>query len=101
MSEQVMSPEFISDVIEHMNTDHVDSLQDYLRAFTSVNGGVNAKMTDLSVSGFELEYQSTAGATDRAWIPFGRAISRPEQVRGALVSMAKRARSHIEGADDI
>ena len=95
MGKEILSPEFVSDVIQHMNSDHVASLQDYLVAFQAVSGAVNPQMTDLSVSGFELEYQSLSGVREKVWIKFGREISRPEQVRGALVALAKRARSDI------
>lgn len=98
-SENVISSGFAEDVIEHMNTDHSDSLLEYAIAFTSANWAKKVLMTDLQSSGFTLLCQSGSGREESVWISFEPQLTRPQQVRGALVSMAKKARS-INGTAD-
>lgn len=96
-TEPVLAVEFISDVIEHMNTDHAESLSHYAVVFGSIDWADSVLMTKLTAGGLELECQSGSSRQECVWIDFEQPIKRPEQVRGVLVAMAKKARGAIEG----
>lgn len=89
--------ESVSSIVEHMNQDHADALQLYMKAYTrvEVTSIENLQMTDIDADGICLTY--TAGDTrSECRILFKEAIgSRLKSVagaRGALVAMVKRAR---------
>lgn len=91
-SDTVLSAEFINEVTEHMNSDHADSLKDYAAAFAAVDWADSVRMTSLTVNGIELLCLSASGGNKSVHVEFAKALNRPEQVRGALVAMAKEAR---------
>lgn len=95
-TDTVLSAEFISEVIEHMNSDHAESLKHYAAAFAEVDWADSVQLTSVTVTGIALECQSASGRKKSAHIEFPQALSRPGQVRGALVAMAKDARRIME-----
>lgn len=100
-SDPVLSAEFITDVTAHMNSDHAESLKDYAAAFASIDWADSVQMISMSVTGIELECQSANGRCEMVCVEFSKPLSRPEQVRGALVAMAKRARQTLEGSTKV
>jgi len=66
-------------IIEHMNKDHADALRHYANGMSSVMTGVDAEGFDLLVAGKKLRLQFDAPVQDM------------EQVRQALIAMAKRS----------
>lgn len=96
---------FVQSVVEHMNHDHADAVLNCVRAFAPAVAGqqhtrwriYQARMTDIDASGFATEITLVSGEVQHLVIAYAAAglppqLERPEQVRSALVTMAKKAR---------
>ncbi len=90
----VLPDEFVSDVITHMNSDHADSLRDYAVAFGGQNNPEHVELIKIDQTQMQLLCRS-AGEVVEISVPLLSAVKRPEQLRGMLVAMAKRAREEI------
>ena len=100
-------PEFIESVVEHMNLDHADAVSNYATAFApeitsrSMGDIRQTRMVDASASGITLEQTYDSGDRRQFFIAFAAAglpqeLEGPEQMRSALVTMAKKARILVE-----
>lgn len=107
MSEQ-FTPSFVESVIEHMNVDHTDAVLNYALAFVPelleqrAEDFEQARMTAIDASGIGIELTTKSGAQKQVTIAYAIAglpalLDGPEQVRSALVTMAKKARQRIDG----
>ena len=96
-------PAFIESVVEHMNVDHDDAVKNYMLAFAPENARQSRgefphiKMVDARATGITLEQTNDSGGSRRFDISFASAglpaeLEGPEQIRSALVAMAKKAR---------
>ena len=92
-----MLPEaFVKDVIEHMNTDHANNLHDFAVAFGGLESPGEVRLTRIDHQNMTLRCAgSGAGAATELTIALLKPVTRPEQLRGMLVAMAKRAREVI------
>ena len=80
--------EIESRMIEHMNSDHVEAMCDYCR-YMNVSIGTNEpKMIALDQLGFSMEIEDRT-----VRYAFEHPCNTPEEVRTALVALAKLARS--------
>lgn len=79
-----------------MNSDHAESLRDYAIAFAKIDWAESVQIISMTVTGIELVCQSASGKKESVYVEFSKPLKRPEQVRGALVAMAKDARQKIE-----
>ena len=101
-------PSFVDSVIEHMNVDHTDAVLNYALAFVPELLGLSAEdfeqaqMTALDASGIGIELTTNSGEQQRVTVAYAAAglpasLEGPQQVRSALVTMAKKARQRIGG----
>jgi putative heme iron utilization protein len=91
----VLPEAFVESVIEHMNTDHAQSLRDYAMAYGNLASVNSVILSGLSEKAMTLECH-IGSRQETLTIPLTIEIKRPEQVRGVLVSMAKQARAQLE-----
>ena len=85
-------------VIAHMNADHADAMVLYCKAFSPGTEITSASMTGVDRYGFDMSAITSHGPRP-VRLAFGKPVSTPEQVRTALISMVKDARSKLaEGA---
>lgn len=84
--------EQVAGICEHMNQDHHRALVDYCKAFSKAGQVEQVKMTHVDRYGFEMSVNTPEG-----WRPvriaFEAPCETPDQVRAALVRMAKAARA--------
>ena len=81
-------------MVAHMNADHADALLLYCKAFTRGNEITSATMTGVDRYGFELSAMTSSGPRP-VRLAFANPVSTPEEVRAALISMVKDARSKL------
>jgi putative heme iron utilization protein len=79
-------------VIAHMNADHADALVLYCKAFSKATEITSASMTGVDRYGFDMSAMTPQGPRP-VRLAFARPVSTPEDVRAALISMVKDARS--------
>lgn len=91
-----LSESYVEKVIQHMNADHKDSLRDYAAAFGGVHFVDNVVLIGLSEHSITLQCD-TNGQSQILDLPLITEITRPQQVRGVLVAMAKEARKKLSG----
>jgi len=82
-------------ILEHMNSDHKDSLVLLARSFAGI-GAKEAAMTSVDRFGFEVRLTTEEGVRG-ARIPFLREVSSPAEVRSVLVEMVGQARQGSMG----
>ena len=81
-------------IISHMNDDHGDTMVLYCRAFSKASDTTEARMTGVDRYGFEMS--ATTGEGPRPIrLAFEEPVSRPGDIRKALVSLADQAREHL------
>ena len=78
-------------IVTHMNDDHADSLLAYAHYFAAMPDAVRARMTGLSVSGFELCVTVSSGAETSVVVPYDPPIRSAIQVRKVAVAMHFKA----------
>ena len=81
-------------VIAHMNADHADAMVLYARAFSKATDIAAASMTGVDRYGFEMSAMTSQGPRP-VRLAFAAPVSTPEEVRAALISMVKDARSKL------
>ena len=79
-----------TDIIQHMNTDHGDSLKLLARAFAGIDSQ-EAAMTSVDRLGFHIRLK-TPGGSRSARIAFSREVGSPAEARSVLIEMVARAR---------
>jgi putative heme iron utilization protein len=90
----VLPQDFVKEVIEHMNTDHANNLHDFAIVFGGLASPGEVRMTHIDHQQMVL-LCSGADAETELTIPLLKPVTKPEQLRGMLVAMAKRARQVI------
>lgn len=81
-------------ILAHMNADHGDALLAYARALAGVADAQAATMTAVDRYGFDLEV-TAAGGVQSARLAFTAPASTAEEVRRAMVALAKAARAAL------
>jgi putative heme iron utilization protein len=81
-------------ILSHMNADHGDAMLAYARALAGVADAQAATMTAVDRYGFDLEV-SAPGGVQRARLAFAAPACTAEEVRRAMVAMAKAARAAL------
>jgi heme iron utilization protein len=82
--------EYKSDIMQHMNADHKDSLILLAKRFAGIEAQ-DAEMTSVDRLGFEVRLKTQDGMHG-ARIAFVREVSDPTQTRQVLVEMVRQAR---------
>jgi putative heme iron utilization protein len=83
-----------ADIIAHMNADHPDAMALYCRAFSKATEVTSASMTGVDRYGFDMSAMTLEGRRP-VRLAFAGPVSTPEEVRAALISMLKDARSKV------
>jgi putative heme iron utilization protein len=83
-------------VIAHMNADHADAMVLYCKAFSKATEITSASMTGVDRYGFDMSAMTPRGPRPIR-LAFDQPVSTPEEVRVALISMVKGARSKLNG----
>ena len=81
-------------VIAHMNGDHTDAMVLYCKAFSKATEVTSASMTGVDRYGFDMSAMTPQGPRP-VRLAFARPVSTPEEVRAALISMVKDAKSKL------
>jgi putative heme iron utilization protein len=79
-------------ILTHMNDDHADSVLAYARVLAGVAEATAATMTAVDRYGFELAATTPSGPR-AARVAFDEPVATGEEVRRAMVQLAKRARA--------
>lgn len=79
-------------IIEHMNTDHADSLTAYCRHFHGFDAQ-DAEMLGIDCDGFDVKAENNAKNSQTFRFQFDAPISDAATARTALVAMSKQART--------
>ncbi len=82
------------DILSHMNGDHGDAVLAYARALGGVADAQAATMTAVDRYGFDLEVSAPGGA-QRARVAFDAPAATAEEVRRAMVALARAARAAL------
>lgn len=95
-----MTPEFAQSVVEHMNQDHADAVLAYAQAFGGRPDAHSAHLVAIDETGMDIQVQTDANApanTERhvIRIDFDTPLDSAEQVRGALIKLARQARQQL------
>lgn len=78
-------------IVAHMNGDHADTLVLYAHELLGAPDATAATMLGVDAAGFDLRLETPAGPRV-VHVPFGGTLATPDEVRRALVAMARRAR---------
>ena len=81
-------------MIAHMNADHADAMVLYCKAFSKATEVTSASMTGVDRYGFDMSAVTQQGRRP-VRLAFAKPVSTPEEVRAALISMVKAARSKL------
>jgi hypothetical protein len=76
---------------DHLNDDHADALLAMARALAGYTDATGARCEGLDRYGLDLEVQTPRGEAP-ARVGFGAPVARAEDLRGATVTLARRAR---------
>ena len=86
---------FSSDIIEHMNDDHADSMVLYCKAMSKATDTVSATMTQIDRYGFEMSANTSEGPRPIR-LAFSNEVSTADEARKELVSLVKKARKKLK-----
>jgi putative heme iron utilization protein len=81
-------------IIAHMNGDHTDAMVLYSKAFSKATQVTSASMTGVDRYGFDISAMTPQGPRP-VRLAFAKPVSTPEEVRAALILMAKDAKSKL------
>ena len=81
-------------MIAHMNADHADAMVLYCKAFSQATEVTSASMTGVDRYGFDMSAMTPQGPRP-VRLAFAKLVSTPAEVRTALISMVKDARSKL------
>jgi heme oxygenase (biliverdin-IX-beta and delta-forming) len=81
-------------IIAHMNRDHPDAIVLYCKAFSKATEVTSASMTGVDRYGFDMSAMTPQGPR-AVRLAFAKPVSTPEEVRAALISMVKDAKSKL------
>jgi putative heme iron utilization protein len=83
-------------IINHMNEDHADALQLYVRAFSDAAPKGNVRMTAIDAEGMTLRLSSSEAPVR---IPFDPPLQSANEARTRLVQMVQEARATLDERD--
>lgn len=91
--------EVTAGAIAHMNADHAQNVLDYVHALAGLDWAEHASMTQIDRDGFALVAQAGARA-ETARIVFDEPVHDAQELRKAMVVLARRARERLALRDD-
>jgi Protein of unknown function (DUF2470) len=79
-------------IMTHMNADHSDSLEDYLKFYNNINAAPqSAKLVDFDVDFMKIEYTDKSGAVQSSIVKINPPMSSLSEARVKMVAMAEEA----------
>ena len=87
---------YAAGAIAHMNADHADAIVLYCKAFSKATEVTSATMSGVDRYGFDMSARTPKGPRP-VRVAFARPVTTPDELRAALVAMAKDARSRLAG----
>jgi hypothetical protein len=79
-------------IIEHMNADHSDSLEDYLKFYNSINATPHsAKLVEFALDFMKIEYTNESGSRESSIVKIVPPMSNLSESRVRLVAMTEEA----------
>ena len=81
-------------MIGHMNTDHSDTILDYVHAFVGESSAQHARLLDIGPDAMAVEYHTEHGS-NICRIPFTTPLTSKDDVRPTLVKLAQLARERL------
>ncbi len=84
----------VESIVSHMNEDHADAVELYLRAFGGVLEATAVSLTSIDANGMQIAYQGN-GAEQIARVPFDPPLADASEVRTRLVTMVNEARKTL------
>lgn len=79
-------------IMAHMNADHPDSLEDYLKFYNNINAAPqSAKLVDFDVDFLKIEYADKSGTVQSSIVKINPPMSSLSEARVKLVAMAEEA----------
>jgi hypothetical protein len=79
-------------IINHMNADHADSVEDYLKFYNSINAAPqSAKLIDLNLDSMEIGYIDESGVQQTTFVKILPPMGSLAESRVKLVAMAEEA----------
>ena len=85
---------YAAGAIAHMNADHADAMVLYCKAFSKATDLTSATMSGVDRYGFDMSAKTPEGPRPIR-VAFARPVTTPDELRAALVAMAKDARSRL------
>ena len=92
MSDRALDAEFESEVIAHMNADHADAVLLYVTVLASMPQATRGELVAIDLRSMTVK-TDLPEPHGEVRIPLDPAPNGPQQIRAALVAMAKRARN--------
>ena len=89
--ESILPAKLVAGAIEHMNEDHADAVLGYAQVLAGLAWAQTAELTGIDVVGVELIARAE-GREEVARIGFDAPLTDAEQLRPAMVALARRAR---------
>jgi len=87
---------FAAGAIAHMNADHAEAMVLYCKAFSKATEVTSATMSGVDRYGFDMSAKTPEGPRP-VRVAFVRPVTTPDELRAAMVAMAKDARSRLAG----
>ena len=85
---------YAAGAIAHMNADHAEAMVLYCKAFSKATEVTSATMSGVDRYGFDMSAKTPEGPRP-VRVAFARPVTTPDELRAALVAMAKDARSRL------
>ncbi len=87
---QQLTDQIVTGAMQHMNTDHRNSLLNYAKQLAGCDWAESAEMTTLSATGFDLSVTAN-GRSETHHIPFETPVNDGQELRSALIKLADKA----------
>lgn len=78
-------------IIEHMNSDHSDSILSYAKYYSNIHNAKSATLTDINYDGITLNINTTRQHNIQKFISFPSKITSNSQYKQILIDMSKES----------
>ncbi len=92
--ESILPADLVAGAIEHMNEDHADAVLAYAQVLAGLAWAQTAELTQIDGAGVELIARAE-GREESARISFDTPLTGADQLRPAMVALARRARERL------
>jgi putative heme iron utilization protein len=95
-----LSDEAVARILEHMNSDHADSVLNYARVYGKRDDAQEATLTGLDAEGMDIALHTKGGQQDTIRVPFETPLRHAGDAHKILVQMAIKARQAAASTGD-